>query len=197
MNKTDKRVKRTYDNLFNALISLLSQKSFDEISISEICDAAEIHRATFYKHFSNKQEFLNTCFREKLKSVSADDPIENYNSISLKESFLSLFEYLLSYVEENIEVFRVISQNEYSYPFNIALTESICSYITSRINQRKDLADRLGDKIGMVSAYYAGATIGLAKWWIDHYDLVTAGEIKRFIEYKIEDLCAFFDKILY
>ena len=196
MNKTDKRVLRTYDSLFNALLQLLSQKSFDDISISEICDSAEIHRATFYKHFSNKQDFLNACFREKLKSVSLNVSDEYYNSVSLKESFLNTFEQVITFIEENIDVFSVISQKECSYPFNIAITESICDFISSRLSKRKDLAEKLGNKIGIVSSYYAGATVGLAKWWIDHYEIVSANDIRKFIGYKIDDLCAFFDKII-
>ena len=72
MRKIDVRVIRTYDQLSKSLISLLTKKSFDDISVSEICDSAQVHRATFYKHFNDKFEFLNFCFSNELSKIGFD-----------------------------------------------------------------------------------------------------------------------------
>ena len=56
--KEDLRVRRTKKALFNAFIELLTQKPFDEITINELCEAAGVRRATFYKHYSDKYDFL-------------------------------------------------------------------------------------------------------------------------------------------
>ena len=37
--------------------------------MSEICEAANVHRATFYKHFNDKYEFLNFCFDNELSKI--------------------------------------------------------------------------------------------------------------------------------
>ena len=58
MNKTDVRVKRTYGLLMNALLELMKEKDFENLSVSDICEKAGVHRATFYKHFNDKIEFI-------------------------------------------------------------------------------------------------------------------------------------------
>ncbi len=62
-NKEDLRVRKTKKALFDAFMKLLCEKPFDEITVNELCDAAGIRRATFYKHYSDKFDFLTayTC----------------------------------------------------------------------------------------------------------------------------------------
>lgn len=62
-NKEDLRVRKTKKALFDAFIKLLAEKPFDEITVNELCDSAGIRRATFYKHYSDKFDFLTayTC----------------------------------------------------------------------------------------------------------------------------------------
>ena len=56
--KLDLRAKKIYDALIKAFEELLEEKSFEEITINELCDRAQTRRATFYKHFSDKYEFF-------------------------------------------------------------------------------------------------------------------------------------------
>ena len=56
--REDLRVRKTKKALFDAFINLLSQKPFDEITVNELCDEAGVRRATFYKHYSDKFDFL-------------------------------------------------------------------------------------------------------------------------------------------
>ena len=56
--KEDLRVKKTKAALFSAFYHLLGEKSFEEITVNELCERAEIRRATFYKHYNDKQDFL-------------------------------------------------------------------------------------------------------------------------------------------
>ncbi len=57
-NKEDLRVQKTKAALNEAFTNLLAEKSFEDISVNEICVKAEIRRATFYKHFDDKNHFL-------------------------------------------------------------------------------------------------------------------------------------------
>lgn len=59
--KEDLRVRRTKKALFEAFFKLLHEKQFDEITVNELCDVANIRRATFYKHYSDKYDFLVAC----------------------------------------------------------------------------------------------------------------------------------------
>ncbi len=62
--KEDSRVIKTRASLRRALFELLSEKSYDNITVNEICDKADIRRATFYKHFADKNAFLFSVVNE-------------------------------------------------------------------------------------------------------------------------------------
>jgi AcrR family transcriptional regulator len=55
----DPRMRRTRKLLQDALQKLLSTKSFDEISVQDITDAATVNRATFYDHYTDKFALLD------------------------------------------------------------------------------------------------------------------------------------------
>ncbi|HMF54080.1 MAG TPA: TetR family transcriptional regulator [Edaphobacter sp.] len=55
----DPRIRRTRQALQAALRSLMQQKSFEEISVQDITDAADVNRATFYDHYNDKFALLD------------------------------------------------------------------------------------------------------------------------------------------
>lgn len=55
---SDPRIRRTQMLLQNALSSLLESKSFNEITITDICKQADIARITFYQHYESKEALL-------------------------------------------------------------------------------------------------------------------------------------------
>ncbi len=52
MNKTDLRVVKTRETMHNALIELLYEKPFDEISAKDVIEKARVNRTTFYRYYS-------------------------------------------------------------------------------------------------------------------------------------------------
>ena len=54
----DPRMRRTRQLLQGALMQLLGSKSFDDISVQDITDAATVNRATFYDHYTDKFALL-------------------------------------------------------------------------------------------------------------------------------------------
>lgn len=56
--KEDRRVQRTKDMLFDALIDLMMEKGFDILTVQDIIDRANVGRSTFYSHFFDKEQLL-------------------------------------------------------------------------------------------------------------------------------------------
>ena len=44
--------------LTGALVELLAEKPLDAITVSELCERAQVGRASFYRNFANKEEIL-------------------------------------------------------------------------------------------------------------------------------------------
>ena len=56
--KEDQRVRRTRDRLGDAMMALLVEKPFDDITVQDVLDRAEVSRSTFYAHFRDKTELV-------------------------------------------------------------------------------------------------------------------------------------------
>jgi AcrR family transcriptional regulator len=70
-NLDDPRVKRTRQLLQQALIALIQEKAFQDITVQDIADRATVNRATFYAHFEDKYSLLDTCMREQFQQMLA------------------------------------------------------------------------------------------------------------------------------
>lgn len=62
--RVDPRIKRTRKLLNQAFLELLNEKGFQSITIQDITDRAEVNRATFYAHYEDKYDLLDSYMRE-------------------------------------------------------------------------------------------------------------------------------------
>ena len=87
--------RKTCQLLKDALISLISEKGFKEVTIQEILDRANVGRSTFYLHFSNKDELLHSCFEDFNNRLD-----QHYSEITARQEiddtcFITAFFHLL------------------------------------------------------------------------------------------------------
>ncbi len=68
----------TQINMANALKMLMQAKPFSKISVTDITNACNIHRQTFYYHFSDKYELLEwIVFHELIEPVINEFSLDN------------------------------------------------------------------------------------------------------------------------
>jgi AcrR family transcriptional regulator len=97
--KVDPRVKRTRKLLQQAFQELMTERGFQDISVQDITDRAEINRATFYAHFEDKYDLLRAsvsdALEQQLRGVLPERPqftVENIRLLALTVSaFMSRF----------------------------------------------------------------------------------------------------------
>jgi len=56
--KTDRRTRRTRHSLTHAMVDLVTEKRFDDITVQNLIDRADIGRSTFYTHFRDKEDLF-------------------------------------------------------------------------------------------------------------------------------------------
>lgn len=120
MNKNESKYFNTAEKMDSALMELLKTKSFEFITVSEICKKAGVNRSTFYLHYENTRDLLEKTVRNMTDNfVSYFVPDGKISPINFEESqkenliFISE-EYLmpyLSYFKENRKIFLTVFEN--------------------------------------------------------------------------------------
>ena len=62
--RLDPRVKRSRQLIQQSFMQLIAEKDFQNITVQDITERAEVNRATFYAHFEDKYALLNHMVRE-------------------------------------------------------------------------------------------------------------------------------------
>lgn len=185
--KIDVRVKRTYKQLIESLLKLLNDKSFDEISISEICENADVHRATFYKHFDDKTEFLNFCVKQLLAEVDFSHVLSYPSPENVKESCMSFVKVLFNFIDTNRVLFAAVFSDRHSLSFDTTLINVITDFCALKLKQ---VLEGVPDyKAQIFSNFYAGSVIGVVKWYVKNYEVCPLEDVYAFFERRIDEIC--------
>src|SRR5215212_11646165 len=77
----DRRVQRTRALLHDALVSLVHEKSYDDIVVKEILARADVGRSTFYAHYRDKDELLECGIRDLLRTDTPSEPARSEDAV--------------------------------------------------------------------------------------------------------------------
>lgn len=67
----ERKQQRTRRGLIDAAMSLFAERGFENVTVTEIADAAEVGRTTFFRYFDDKQEVLFARDDELLDKVAS------------------------------------------------------------------------------------------------------------------------------
>jgi AcrR family transcriptional regulator len=97
--KVDPRVRRTRQMLQQAMWELMMERGFVNISVHDITDRADLNRATFYKHFTDKYDLLNSIVRERFNAMlSSAIPADPHLTLETLDTLIeTAYSYLASF----------------------------------------------------------------------------------------------------
>ena len=70
-NPEDRRARRSRKLLQESLLELMKRKTFSDISVRDVTDAADMNRATFYLHYSGTAELLQSVEEDLLAELQS------------------------------------------------------------------------------------------------------------------------------
>lgn len=106
MEQTEnQRVRLTKRLLLDALLSLLEKKHIREVSVTELCAAAGINRATFYKHYGTPNDILSEVSRRYTAEML------HFQENAQDKNILQLIEENCSFMYENRRIIRLLVKN--------------------------------------------------------------------------------------
>ena len=166
MNNQDLRVQRTKKALITTFSDLLETKSFDNITIQDLCEKANVRRSTFYRHFNDKYDLLNHIvgtlieyFRTlHLPEIDPKDPRQYFNKF-MKD--------ILLFISDNKAMVKsVISINIYSEVYQI-LYNQIYAVVKRQIEFDKQIGQFYIDEF-IYGEFLAGGILSVILNWIQY-----------------------------
>lgn len=140
------------DKFCDALFSLMAQKSFDRITITEICRAAGLERITFYRHFDEKADIIDYYLDRQMMQLMISLPGHS----TVEHNWNALF----SWAFHERERLSLLMDNRMTTLLSQALGRNIFSVMSANLSEqeRKKFSASLyarGD------VYLNGAVLGI------------------------------------
>ncbi|HEY8043796.1 MAG TPA: helix-turn-helix domain-containing protein, partial [Streptosporangiaceae bacterium] len=68
-SRGQRRVARTKAAIEDAFVQLVLEHDYERVAVEDICDRADLARATFYAHFPNKEAVLFAVFNRLIEDL--------------------------------------------------------------------------------------------------------------------------------
>lgn len=156
--RMDRRVKYSLMVIKESFIQLLKQKPISKITVKEICDTADINRATFYAHYTDQYDLLHRIEQELIGGVNQYLKGHDLNVIS--EAPVEMLEKILNYIKGNAELFLLLLNSRGDIRFRQEVTEIIGQQHFSSMNADKEIS-------GYIFLFFANGAIGVILKWLE------------------------------
>lgn len=160
--KLDPRVVRTRGLLRDALITLIEQKGYDNISVQDITDEATINRSTFYKHFYDKDELFQYVIIDivdDLRQISIL-PKGKIDEKTIQRIFIQLFEH----VQAHWDFYTLMLANQSVALFTQQLQVHMQKLIIKIMAANEMQQSRIDP--ALYASFVSAAILGVTKWWV-------------------------------
>lgn len=165
----DPRAARTKTSIQSALLTLIREKGFDQISVRNLTTKAGINRSTFYQHYQNKWHLLDQMMNTHLQGL-----IEAVKPINLRpaKSYISepnpSFVRVFTYIEEHATFFRTMLGKKGVPLFQHRLIKKVSESISEEMNKNNDIKNQMLVYRPLVLQYITSAHLGLVIYWLEH-----------------------------
>lgn len=153
--KQEELTKRTKHALAEALKEKMAQKPFTKITVSELIEACDINRKTFYYHFEDIYALLKWTFEQEAVAV-----LKNFDLLVNAEEAIN---FVLDYVAENKYFINCAYDSVgYSEIKRFLYTDVIEIFTNTIENGAKQLGIKADEKfMQFLSSFYSEALVGM------------------------------------
>ncbi|HKM00056.1 MAG TPA: TetR-like C-terminal domain-containing protein [Mobilitalea sp.] len=160
-DKVDRRVKYTKMVLKESFINLLEKKEISQVSIKELCEDADINRATFYAHYSDQYDLMRKIEHELLDNINVQlSELDQYDDMNAVLTVEKIFEY----IRENSKLCRLLLSDRGDFSFQkqimILVYDKIITELTDNNMITKEDAE-------YVYSFTISGCVGLVQKWLD------------------------------
>jgi len=171
--KTDLRVLKTRKAIKAAFLTLIQTKGYDRITIQDIANEALINRNTFYLHYIDKIDLMESLCKDSIDqlNVCINLEIKDIDETS-EELFASILMETFKVIESDIKFFKaMLSENGYPN-FANHLKEALKSLMLAGLEKYSSEY-----KMDVALEYMISGLVGSICMWITHSEELQITEI--------------------
>jgi AcrR family transcriptional regulator len=165
--KEDLRITKTKAALTNAFYAMLEEMSLEQITVNNLCEKAEVRRATFYKHFNDKNDFIIYLIKDVRERFEVDVWANQSGDCPSKEYYKKYVESLMEYLIQRKEAVK-----------NIVLSSARSTFVEvfsqqNLIDTKKRLEENCAQGMRLISTPSVVASIlvgGTARAIVDWFE---------------------------
>lgn len=156
--KTDRRIRRTHRLLGDALIELTLRDGYDNVSIRDITEKADVAYATFFRHYKDKNDLLHETLHDLIDTL---EEISGAPEEMMYEGYL-----IFMHVQEHADLYRVLLDSQGAHRIIENLTQHIADNLLDHcIPYLKSSLHNVPHRI--VTYQIASSIISLVRWWLE------------------------------
>ena len=166
MTNTDRRVKKKRELLQKALIELISERSYDAITVQDIVDRANVGRTTFYLHYNSKEELFVSCH----EAIVSKFRIGALHPLSKEEILSPTAPPGLTMAYKHLEEARPLLYSIFKGKDGLLILRRVRDSNAQEIEA--NLRSIFGEPnssvpLDVLANYLAGSQIALMQWWLE------------------------------
>ncbi len=179
MKTNDLRVIKTKKALYNALIELMKNKTFEEIKVSDICTKALINRTTFYAHYDDKYELLSDCIAN-IKEELSKELAKNTSISNTKEYYIEMIKLFLDHIEDKKDTYLAIAINNKNSILTDILYDAIDHDIIHHLSNDISFSTK-SIPSEIIAKFYLGAVTNIGITWIQNINKYSKDDIINYL----------------
>lgn len=179
MSSLDARARYTRNTIENCFMEILKRKPLTKITVTEICQAAQINRATFYKHYLDVTDLLEQIEKEllcRLRSVIG--VVTDSEGIS-NEDLLCAIEQMLEFIRRENATYMTLSEETADPALLIKTFDMVNNLFFPVLQRRRSGLSKSGQE--MLYNYLTLGCGGVLMTWIRNGMRESSHEVAVFL----------------
>lgn len=178
----DLRVRRTHKLLWEALLSLLEQRPFESISVTEICEKAMVHRVTFYKHFQDKYDLLEYGLQTAKKQLVEE--LHQEEASQTKRRHMQILEQIATHQR----LYSLMMVEKETHSLTSLMRQQLARDIETDLKRAQEKGIQLPMPAEVMAQFYGGAILTLGGWWLENGMPISVEELARYLGLLLHDV---------
>ena len=156
--KVDRRVRKTKAQLRAGLARLMQKKSIKEITVKELVDEVDINRSTFYLHYSDIYQMLESIENEIAQAIE-EYPL---NLVQYGSSY-PLIEHIFTILDNNKDICIALMGSNGDMGFVSRMEKMIAETVLRQLSGKFAADNR---DVEYVYAFCLNGCVGMIKAWL-------------------------------